>query len=459
MLKPFKSRILKWRDCCKVWPDFGKKQQPPPPSAMSSLKAGSTYQKLLIRLTYALTATTVLITVLMLFALDNTPQDIVYQGLNRDDIERAKQLLHVAPEDLDKIKTVSLNQKDLNIAVSYVLDHFVENTSMVAILNDRILFQIALFAPANPWGRYLDLHFVLRQNPDGISIKSLKIGEISIPDSAANRLIPFIVRHTVLNDYWLAANQYIKDIHITPQTLEVSYLGSIVDSAKQLMINKNRDYPNLYLYQQQINDIVKQHDVTWRLSLSDLMQPLFISALHRSTEADAIRENRSVIIAVASYVYKNDMRRFLPIGLVYSKEYLVFAYKRIDIPQHFIASALLTAVDSSLLSKQLGIDKELGDAQHGSGFSFVDLSADRAGIRFAQQAVASAQQARKLQEAMAAIKDYSAFLPDIEGLPENMDAETFKQNYIGIDSPAYQDMIKLIDSRIAALPVFQNNNH
>jgi hypothetical protein len=455
MLKSSKNRILQLLDRCKVWPDFGKKLQALQPYGMPNLGNYPVFRKLLKRLTYVLATTAVLITILMLFALDNTPQDIVYQGLNRDDIERAKQLLHVAPEDRNSIKTVSLDQKDLNIALSYVLDHFVENTSMVAIVNDRILFQIAIFVPANPWGRYLDLHFVLRQNPDGISIKSLKIGEISIPDPAANRLIPFIVQHTALNDYWLAASKYIKDIHITPQTLEVSYLGSIVDTAKQLVINKHRDYPNLYLYQQQINDIVKQHDVTWRLSLSDLMQPLFLSALHRSTEADAIRENRSVIIAVASYVYKNDMRRFLPIGLVYSKEYLVFAYKRIDIPQHFIASALLTAVDSSMLSTQLGIDKEIGDAQHGSGFSFVDLSADRAGIRFGQQAVASAQQARKLQETMAEIKDYSAFLPDIEGLPEHMDAETFKQNFIGIDSPAYKDMIKLIDSRIAALPVYQ----
>ena len=267
MLKSFKSRIPQLPNRCKVWTCFCKKLETLQPSAPPKLRTCQFHRKLLKRLAYLLATTAVLITIPMLFALDNTPQDIVYQGLNRDDIERIKQLLHIAPEDRNSIKTVSLNQKDLNIALSYVLDHFVENTSMVAILNDRILFQIAIFVPANPWGRYLDLHFALRQNPDGISIKSFKIGEISIPDPIANRLIPFLVRHTALNDYWLAASQYIKDIHITPQTLEVSYLGSIVDTAKQLAINKNRDYPNLYLYQQLINDIVNQHDVTWRLSL------------------------------------------------------------------------------------------------------------------------------------------------------------------------------------------------
>ncbi|MDD4913710.1 MAG: hypothetical protein PHW13_01560 [Methylococcales bacterium] len=417
-------------------------------------KNGRLYKKICKRLLYAVLALLGLIIVLLCFALDNSPQTIVLQGLDRDDIQRAKQLLHVSPEDRQSLKTVSLNEKDLNIATRYLLNHFVENTSQVLILKDRILFQIAVFVPDNPWGRYLDFHFALKQNAGSIRIKSFKIGEISIPDPAANILIPFIVHNTGLNQYWLAANRYIRDVHITPQTLEVSYLGSIVETAKQLAINTHREYPGLYLYQQQINDIVSNHDPKWRLSLSELLQPLFVSALHRSNQHTAIQENRALIIAVASYIYKNDLRKFLPIGLLYSKEYLVFAYKRIDIPQHFIASALLTAVDSSLLSQQVGIDKEVGDSQKGSGFSFIDLLSDRAGMRFGQLAVASALQARRLQEIMAGVRDYSDFIPNIDGLPEHMDEATFKKNYGGIDTPAYQNMIRLIDSRISALPVY-----
>jgi hypothetical protein len=397
------------------------------------------------------------ITILLCFALDNSPQDIVIQGLNRSDIQRAKELFHVEPEEFQTLKTASINQKDLNIAISYILNHFVENTSMVAILDDRILFQIAIFVPENPWGRFLDFHFVLKQNGDKIMIKSFKIGEISIPDPAANVLIPFIIHHTALNQYWLTATQYIKSVRITPQSLEVSYLGELVEAAKQLAIRKHSKYPNLYLYQQQINNIVLQHDPTWRLSLSELLQPLFLTAYHRSTEQTAIQENQAVIIAIASYIYKNDLRGFLPVGLIYSKEYLVFAYKRNDIPQHFIASALLTAVDSSLLSQQVGVDKEVGDSQHGSGFSFIDLTADRAGTRFGQQAIASPKQALKLQEVMSQIHDYTAVIPNIDGLPEHMDEDSFKQKYGSVTSPAYLEMIKLIDDRIAALPVYVGN--
>jgi hypothetical protein len=414
------------------------------------------FKKLLKTLGYALLVCAILLSVLLCFALDDSPQPIVLLGLNRDDIQRAKQLLHVAPEDRNGLKTVSLNQKDLNIAAGYLLSHFVENTTLIQILGDRIAFQIAVFVPENPWGRYLDFSFSLRQTEDAISIKSFKIGEISIPDRTANRLIPFIVRNTSLNQYWLAATQYVKNVRITPQTLDISYLGSVVDTARQLAIKKHKNYPNLYLYQQQINDIANKHDPAWRLSLSDLLQPLFLSAYQRSDDDTAVRENRAVIIAVASYIYKSELRRYLPLGLVYGKEYPVFAYKRIDIPQHFIASALLTAVDSSVISEQLSVDKEVGDAQQGSGFSFIDLTADRAGIRFGRLAIASPRQARELQRLMSELKHYSAIIPDIEGLPEHMDEQTFKLQYGGIDGPAYRDMIQKIDTRIAALPLYRN---
>jgi hypothetical protein len=397
-----------------------------------------------------------LLSILLCFALDNSPQEIVFQGFNREDIQRAKQLLHVDPEEQESIKTLSLNQKDLNIAVSYLLDHFVENTSEISIYSDRICSQIAVFVRPNPWGRYLDFHFCLKQNQDEIRIKSFKIGEISIPDPAANILIPFIIQHTALKKYWQKMSLYITNVRITPQTMEVSYLGKLIEAGKQLAIQKHKDYPNLHLYQEQINQIAIEHDPNWRLSLSDITQPLFLAALHRSTVDTAIQENRAIIIAVASYIYKSELRNFLPIGLLYSKEYLVFAYKRNDIPQHFIASALLTAVDSPLLSQQVGVDKEVGDSQKGSGFSFIDLSADRAGIRFGQQAVASPTEARRFQEKMAEIKDYTAMLPDIEGLPEHMNEQSFKERYTSTESDSYKEMIRLIDSRIAALPIYQD---
>lgn len=448
MLTAFKRRLKNLTSACPI--RGGRTFQWPAWTTAPPVK------RLFKCLFYTLATLAVLITILLCFAIDDTPQPKILQGLNRDDIQRAKQLLHVAPEDRQSVKTVSLNQKDLNIALSYLLNHFAENTAYVQIMGDRLVFQIAIFVPKSPWGRYLDFSFSLIQIGDTIRIKSFKIGEISIPDPAANKLIPFIVLNTSLNRYWQLASQYVKNIHIGPQTMDISYLGTVIDAAKQLAIQKHREYPSLHLYQQQINDIVSRHDPEWRLSLIDLLQPLFLSAYQRSNDDTAISENRAVIIAVSSYIYKRELRSFLPIGLIYNKEYPVFAYKRIDIPQHFIASALVTSVDSSLLSEQMGVDKEIGDSQQGSGFSFIDLSADRAGIRFGQLAIASPQQARELQRIMSTIKDYSAIIPNIQDLPEHMDEPAFKRQYTEVGSPAYQEVVAKIDARIDSLPLYRN---
>ena len=185
----------------------------------------SSFKKLIKVFLYTLLFIAVSIAVLLCFALDNSPQTVVMQGMNREEIRRAKQLLHVAPDELDKIQTVRLDQKDLNIAVGYLLSHFVENTTMVELLDDRVIFQIAVFVPENPWGRYLDFHFVLKQNENGITIKSLKIGEISIPDRAANILIPYLVQHTVLNKYWLTLTEYVKAIRIISRRLGSQLFG------------------------------------------------------------------------------------------------------------------------------------------------------------------------------------------------------------------------------------------
>ena len=398
--------------------------------------------------------TAVILSILLCFAIDDSPQEIIIQGLTHQDIDRAKQLLHIKPEERNNIKHLSLNAKDLNIATGYLLSHFIENTTAVQFLPHRIWFQIALFVPPSPWGRYLDISFTIRHDQQRIYIKSFKIGEISIPDPAANTLLPFIVHHSKLEQYWQLAQQYVQNIAITETTVEIDYLSQLVDEAKQLAVQKHHDYPSLPFYQQQINEIVSQHDPAWRLSLSALLQPLFRMAQQRSDASSAIQENKAVILAVASYIFKGELRRFLPLGLIYSKEYPVFAYKRIDIPEHFIGSAMIAAVGNGVISQQLGVDKEIGDAQRGSGFSFVDINSDKSGTRFGELATSSPESAQRIQNIMAEIKDYTAFIPDPQGLQEHMEESLFKELYVSVESSSYQAVINDINHRISSLEIY-----
>jgi hypothetical protein len=167
-----------------------------------------------------------LVNVLMMFAIDDTPLLKMHEGLNQDDILRAKQILQLTPEERAEIKTILLNEKNINIAASYLLNHFVENTVMIQLGENEISAQIAITVPGPAiWGRYLDVTFKLKQDDDGkITITSLKIGEISIPDPAANYLVSAIMHTTPLKKYWHIGENYLKKVQFTSEGIELSYL-------------------------------------------------------------------------------------------------------------------------------------------------------------------------------------------------------------------------------------------
>jgi hypothetical protein len=138
---------------------------------------------------------------------------------------------------------------------------------------------------------------------------------------------------------------------------------------------------------------------------------------------------------------------------------MAFLYKREDLAQHFIGAAALTASMNRRVANALGEVKELSDTKAGgSGFSFVDLAADKAGSRFGELAVSSPESARRIQVQTAQIKDYHDFMPDPRDLPEHMDEKKFEQLFESTQSPAYLALAAKIDRRIALIPIYRNDN-
>jgi hypothetical protein len=74
---------------------------------------------------------------------------------------------------------------------------------------------------------------------------------------------------------------------------------------------------------------------------------------------------------------------------------------REDWGRHYLLSAALSVLKNPLVSDAAGLIKEELDAlSQGSGFSFGDLAADRAGVRFAQAATHSEASAKAMQVRM-----------------------------------------------------------
>ena len=107
------------------------------------------------------------------------------------------------------------------------------------------------------------------------------------------------------------------------------------------------------------------------------------------------------------------------------------------------------------MSHFAGLYKEVDDSHGGSGFSFADLAADRAGVRLTELATGSAQKASAIQQKMAAAITEDQFMPRIDNLPEGIMALQFKNRYSDFDSTAYTLVEDEITQRINACLVYQ----
>jgi hypothetical protein len=398
---------------------------------------------------------------IVFFGVGDKPEVELGWSLTHADILRAKNILHEGSKTRpDEIGTIELTEEDLNLAANYLLNRYSNSAAKIELINNKVRFHVTMTLPENRIGRYVNISFRLaNENSNALpGITKFKAGKLLVPAKVAAFLIDNLIRHSSLNEYLILATRPIKAVNIDQKKLSITYYSSTETFIQARNFLTHGDInPAMSLYQQKLADIVKNHDPEWRLSLAELLQPLFALAYQRSTLDTAIEENRAVIFTVNDYVNKSETKKFLSSPLLQSSSrryYPAFLFKRIDLAQHFIGSAAITASVNGQVAKVVGEEKELSDAQGGSGFSFVDLAADKAGTRFGEIATSSPENARKIQKQISMVKDYSDFMPDPRDLPEHMNEADFKNRYQSVNSPAFQEISKLIDARIAATPIY-----
>ncbi|MEN1680667.1 MAG: matrixin family metalloprotease [Planctomycetota bacterium] len=125
-------------------------------------------------------------------------------------------------------------------------------------------------------------------------------------------------------------------------------------------------------------------------------------------------------------------------------------FGRRDLAKHFFVSAMITAAAGAETAHQLGLAKEMLDASGGSGFSFADLAADRAGVRFGEAVL----NGRPPIERLAGGFRLMVYMPGIQGLPEGLTAAQFLKQYGGTDDPRFTAMVDEIDKRIDNAPAY-----
>ena len=123
---------------------------------------------------------------------------------------------------------------------------------------------------------------------------------------------------------------------------------------------------------------------------------------------------------------------------------------RRDLAKHFFCSAALTATVGAASADQMGMMKEASDSQGGTGFSFADIAANRAGIRFAESVLAGRFPLKQLAESFSVRN----FTPSIKGLPEGLAAAELLERFGGASDERFKSQLAEIDRRIDALPPY-----
>ena len=210
-------------------------------------------------------------------------------------------------------------------------------------------------------------------------------------------------------------------------------------------------------YQEHLAAITKAPTGASVSSLATLAGTLLALAQERSAEGDPVQENRAAILVLFAYVAGIDPASFAPEARTWprARRQAVRLQGRHDFAQHFITSAAIAAIGDTNIANAVGLYKEVDDSRGGSGFSFRDLAADRAGTRFGELATGSAKSARDLQRRASQDLSDDAMMPAVADLPENMQEAEFRARFGGVGSSAYNRMTKEIDRRIASAALYR----
>jgi hypothetical protein len=130
---------------------------------------------------------------------------------------------------------------------------------------------------------------------------------------------------------------------------------------------------------------------------------------------------------------------------------------REDWSRHYAVSAALAVLGHPLISDAGGLMKEQLDAlSGGTGFSFGDLAADRAGVRFASAATSSEKSAKAIQTRIQGSYSTDDFFPAALDFPENLSVEQFRHDFGGVGTARYHQEVNkielLLDGCVALSP-------
>ena len=396
------------------------------------------------------------------------------------DIDRARRLLeHNDPRTaLPGItRAVLLSQRDLELVIQQAGQRLGGGArGRVRLQPGLALVEASLALPANPRGGWLNLRAVLRETEGLPAVQLLRIGQLPVPGWLAEAALPRVLDALNLRAQGELAQRMVNRVGFRSQALVLAYAWP--ENPEQLLTESllsPDDQARVRRHAAHLATLAatlagnKPKPAT--VSVTALIQPMFaLAAAHSRDTASAALENRAALVALA---FLASGQRLTPLlgpaqapapgqvpGAVAPQiagQWTTAARVpemrlrgRPDWPLHLLISAALAAEGGGPLSDAIGLYKEVADSRQGSGFSFGDLAADRAGTRLG---LAARRDPLGLQARLARGLQEADLLPDVSDLPEDMKEPEFRRRFGGVGAPGHRAMLQEIETRLDRLPL------
>lgn len=371
-------------------------------------------------------------------------------------------------------RSISLDSRDINLLLAWGLPVVLgegRGTARVDLMSSRAARISLTLRFATPTGRARHLNIVIgaRVQIDrgrvSVADPTLRLGRLVLPDQPLRWLAPVI---SVL----VQAERRARPVLAGVQSLEIS-------PGRAMLVYRRMELPPGLLARfiwgagsnEEMRLAVRSHVERLLEAAPSLprgeprlgvaVEVAFARARERSATSPPVLENRAALLAlglllghrrledfVGQVLDERDWRRAAPLARTTLRG-------REDWTKHFFVSAALTVLSAQAPSDAIGVFKEELDAGGGSGFSFGDLMADRAGTTFALLAARDDAAARTLQERLAAGFRVDDFFPEAADLPEDIQAAELEARYGGVGGRLFRQYAAEVERRLWRCPAYR----
>lgn len=342
-----------------------------------------------------------------------------------------------------------------------------------------VLLDISVPTSQTPLRKFLPLAWINIKThwkiaPKGqFALHQVTWGQLPVPVFLVRWSFGMVARHYGVSTLVDVGLSTIRDIQVSKQRISVRWQwGPALRARTFATLIPANHIPSIQAYHMTLVKLMTEAGPVAEtqegfVPLLTILKPMFALAqqrtLARQMTSNAqqmpvaevpVAENRALLLVMALHAMRVHPSELIPQASKWPKvpQYVFSLRNREDFAQHYLMSALLASGFGGRVVDLIGIYKEKADKIAGSGFSFNDLAADRAGIRFGQRAVSSAQQ---LQIRVQQGEDEDFFMPRVDDMPQFLTPEAFNQQFGAKNQAAYEGVLRQIDQRILKLGILQ----